>query len=112
MLDKRASGILMHITSLPSAFGIGDLGTEAYHFVDFLKSAGQTFWQILPLNPTRWEFGNSPYSSPSAFAGNTLLISPQLLYEQGYLTQEDVKESTQKKVTAVDYPAVTIFKKK
>ena len=70
----RASGILLHPTSLPGRFGIGDLGPEAHAFVDFLAETGQTWWQMLPLGPTG--FGNSPYQSPSSFAGNPLLISP------------------------------------
>lgn len=110
MLDKRASGILLHVTSLPSAFGIGDLGPEAYNFIDFLKNAGQRYWQILPLNPTRLESGNSPYSSPSAFAGNTLLISPELLCKQGYLSKEEIEAVQGKSDSAVDFAKVTEFK--
>ena len=68
----RASGILLHITSLPSAFGIGDMGPAAHAFARLLAGAGQTVWQFLPLAPTSTFIGNSPYSSPSAFAGNTL----------------------------------------
>ena len=69
---KRESGVLMHISSLPSRHGIGDLGSEAYRFVDFLKSSRQTYWQLLPLCPVGK--GNSPYSSVSAFAGEILFI--------------------------------------
>lgn len=79
----RSSGILLHITSLPSHYGIGSLGKTAYEFVDFLRSAGQKYWQILPLNPTG--FGNSPYQSFSAFAGNPYLIDLDLLAEDGLL---------------------------
>ncbi|MFO0944086.1 MAG: 4-alpha-glucanotransferase [Pirellulales bacterium] len=86
----RSSGILLHITSLPSEYGIGDLGENAYHFVDFLADAGQSIWQILPLSPTIQ--CNSPYSSYSAFAGNTLLISPTKLLKDGFLRPEDVAE--------------------
>ena len=68
----RTCGVLMHITSLPSPYGVGTLGSEAYKFVDFLKKAGQTYWQILPVGPTG--FGDSPYQSYSAFAGNPMLI--------------------------------------
>ena len=68
----RASGVLLHPTSLPGRHGIGDLGPEAHAFVDFLASTGQRWWQILPLGPTG--YGNSPYQSPSSFAGNPLLI--------------------------------------
>ncbi|MDP2967990.1 MAG: 4-alpha-glucanotransferase, partial [Deltaproteobacteria bacterium] len=78
-MTQRGSGILLHITSLPSSFGIGDLGPSAYQFADFLTRTKQSYWQVLPLNPTDLACGNSPYSSPSAFAGNTLLISPELL---------------------------------
>ncbi|MCS6958437.1 MAG: 4-alpha-glucanotransferase [Pseudanabaenaceae cyanobacterium SKYGB_i_bin29] len=79
----RASGILLHPTSLPSPYGIGDLGSNAYHFVDFLQQSGQKFWQVLPLTPTG--YGNSPYMSFSAIAGNPLLISPELLIQDGLL---------------------------
>lgn len=81
---ERASGILLHPTSLPGDFGIGDLGDEAFKFVDFLVEAGQTYWQILPLGPTG--FGDSPYQCFSALAGNTLLISPEKLLEDGLLS--------------------------
>ena len=94
----RTSGILLHPTSLPSPFGIGDLGPEAYKFVDFLVEAGQTLWQVLPLGPTG--YGDSPYASYSAFAGNTLLISPERLVDDGLLDQTDVEE---KPVGPVDY---------
>lgn len=83
----RTSGILLHPTSLPSRFGIGDLGPEAYKFVDFLADAGQSLWQVLPLGPTG--YGDSPYASYSAFAGNTLLISPERLVADGLLDGED-----------------------
>jgi len=94
----RTSGILLHPTSLPSAFGIGDLGPEAYKFVDFLASAGQTLWQVLPLGPTG--YGDSPYASYSAFAGNTLLISPERLVDEGLLSPADLEETP---VGPVDY---------
>ncbi|HEX2912577.1 MAG TPA: 4-alpha-glucanotransferase [Chloroflexia bacterium] len=86
---ERASGILLHPTSLPGPYGIGDLGAEAYHFIDFLKQTGQKLWQILPLAPTG--YGDSPYAALSAFAGNPLLISPDLLLEQGLLQSEDLQ---------------------
>src|SRR5918911_2358885 len=73
----RSSGILLHPTSLPGGFGIGDLGPEAHRFIDFLVAAGQSLWQVLPLGPTG--YGDSPYACYSAFAGNTLLISPEKL---------------------------------
>ena len=90
-MDKRGSGILLHITSLPSPYGIGDLGTGAYRFADFLAEANQRFWQILPLNQTCTAYGNSPYSSFSAFAGNTLFISPDLMVENGTLLKSDIE---------------------
>lgn len=83
MIFPRRSGILLHPTSLPGAFGIGDLGSEAYRFVDFLVSAHQTYWQMLPLSPTG--YADSPYQGLSAFAGNSLLISPDGLVLSGFL---------------------------
>lgn len=87
---KRSSGILMHITSLPSPYGIGTFGKEAYDFVDFLDQAGQAYWQVLPLNPT--SYGDSPYQSPSAFAGNPNLIDFDLLKKDELLKQSDYAE--------------------
>ena len=84
----RASGILMHITSLPGPYGVGTMGKQAYAFVDFLAEAGQRYWQILPLNPTG--FGDSPYQSCSAFAGNHYLIDLELLAEEGLLKKEEL----------------------
>ncbi len=88
MIFNRKSGILLHPTSLPSRFGSGDLGREAYEFVDFLTRSGQKLWQILPLNPPG--YGESPFQCYSAFAGNPLLISLDQLQEQGLLTQEEL----------------------
>ena len=85
----RTSGILLHISSLPSKYGIGDFGKEAYRFVDFLHKSGQTYWQILPIGIT--SYGDSPYQSFSSFAGNPYFISPELLCEQGYLAESDYK---------------------
>ena len=73
----RASGILMHISSLPSKYGIGTFGREAYRFVDFLEKAGQKYWQVLPMGPT--DYGNSPYQSSSVFAGNPFFIDLDFL---------------------------------
>jgi len=84
IINQRSSGILLHVTSLPGPYGIGDLGS-AFKFVDFLKASGQSYWQILPLGPTSPVFGNSPYMSFSAFAGNPLLISPELLAQDGLI---------------------------
>jgi len=85
----RESGILMHITSLPGAYGVGTMGEEAFRFVDFLKQAGQTNWQILPLNPTG--YGDSPYQSCSAYAGNPYLIDLDLLMAEGLLEKSDLE---------------------
>ncbi|MSQ15796.1 MAG: 4-alpha-glucanotransferase [Dehalococcoidia bacterium] len=85
---RRSSGILLHPTSLPSPFGIGDFGPSAYRFIDFLSKAGQRIWQVLPLGPTG--YGNSPYQSFSAFAGNPLLISLESLLQEGLLTHADL----------------------
>lgn len=81
--------MLLHPTSLPGKHGIGDLGKEAFDFIDFLKSTGQTLWQVLPLGPTG--YGDSPYASFSTYGGNPMIISPQLLMEQGYLSAENFK---------------------
>lgn len=103
---KRASGILMHISSLPGDYGIGTLGKSAYDFVDFLKNNEQSYWQILPLCPTTNFAGNSPYQSESTFAGNPIFIDPEMLKKDGYLTAEDLDELLQKNTKRVDYTAV------
>ena len=100
----RQSGILMHITSLPSPGGIGDLGREAYSFADFLHRSGMRIWQVLPIGPTG--YGESPYQSPSAFAGNPLLISLPLLREEGLLSFEDREIYVPADPEKVDYEAV------
>lgn len=84
--NERSAGILLHITSLPSLFGIGDFGPEARSFADFLHRSGQKYWQILPLNPT----DISPYSAHSSLAGHTLLISPEWFLQYGFLEEEDI----------------------
>lgn len=88
-MKKRAAGILLPISSLPSKYGIGTLGKEAYRFVDQLKAAGQKYWQVLPVGPT--SFGDSPYQSFSAFAGNPYFIDLEMLIEQGMLTKDEVE---------------------
>lgn len=88
MVSERLSGVLVHVTSLPAHGGIGDFGPAAYAFVDWLESAKQRVWQVLPLNPVG--YGNSPYSAISAFAGSPLLISLELLQRDGWLTAEEV----------------------
>lgn len=87
-MRKRGSGILLHVSSLPSSFGVGDLGPSAYRFADFLETSGQSFWQVLPLTLTDTFYGNSPYSSISAFAGNEIFISPESLFENGYISRQ------------------------
>ena len=103
----RASGVLLHITSLPSRYGIGDLGPMAAAWVDRLQEAGQSWWQALPLGPTG--LGNSPYSSLSSFAGNELLISPDCLIEDGLL-RAGLVEDRSFPATVVDYEAVIPLK--
>jgi 4-alpha-glucanotransferase len=110
IIPHRSCGILLHITSLPSKYGIGDLGPEAYKFADQLEAAGQRYWQILPLNPTETGMGNSPYSSHSAFAGNPLLLSPDLLVEDGLLEKKDLKHDYSFPDDKVDYDVATLFK--
>lgn len=104
----RISGILLHPTSLPSPYGIGDLGQEAYYFVDFLKESGQHLWQVLPLTHTG--FGDSPYQSFSAFAGQPLLISPEHLLGLGLLCHADLLTCPESDPEAVDYGAVIPWK--
>lgn len=90
MFTARSSGVLLHPTSFPGPYGIGDLGVEARRFVDWLHAAGQSWWQILPLNPTSAFEDGSPYKSPASFAGNPLLICPDRMIQDGLLTREDV----------------------
>jgi 4-alpha-glucanotransferase len=104
MAFPRSSGVLLHPTSLPSRFGIGELGVEAYRFIDFLVESSQQLWQVLPLGPTG--YGNSPYASFSALAGNPLLISLKQLQEQGLLTEEDFADLPEFPVDSVDFEQV------
>ncbi len=101
MKFKRSSGILLHPTSLPSAYGIGDLGPQAYRFVDFLAESGCKLWQVLPLGPTG--YGDSPYQCFSAFAGNPYLVSPQQLLDEGLLHSNDLVEGVDFPASRVDY---------
>jgi 4-alpha-glucanotransferase len=105
----RASGILLHVTSLPTPYGIGDLGPNAFAWVDRLHAAGQRWWQGLPLGPTG--YANSPYQSPSSFAGNWLLVSPDSLIAEGLLDPSDVAGHSFPE-TWVDYDAVITFKRR
>jgi len=102
--SRRVSGVLLHVTSLPSPYGIGDLGSAAYRFADFLARTHQRLWQVLPLGPVG--FGASPYSSTSTFAGNPLLISPEPLLEHGLLTEDDLAPLTALPTDHVDYERV------
>lgn len=110
IIPQRSSGILLHITSLPGAYGIGDLGPEAYRMADLMQLAGQRYWQILPLNPTEIGMGNSPYSSRSAFAGNPLLISPDLLLKENVIGKSDLKDAP-KSTDRVDFSQAAECKK-
>jgi len=107
--EYRASGILLHVASLPSHYGIGDLGPAALAWIDRLQAAGQSWWQALPLGPTG--YANSPYQSLSSFAGNELLISPDGLIEDGLLRATDC-EAKPPPASAVDYGAVIPFKRR
>lgn len=104
----RSSGILLHPTSLPGPFGIGDLGPAAYAFADFLEAAGQNLWQVLPLGPTG--YGDSPYACYSAFAGNTLLVSPDQLVAEGLLASEHLDAIPEFADERVDFAAVHKYK--
>src|SRR5208283_2742622 len=99
----RSSGILLHPTSLPSRGGIGDFGPAAYAFADFLASARQSVWQVLPLGPLG--YGDSPYSSTSAFAGNPLLISLDRLAERGWIDRSQL-DALPAAIEPVDYSSV------
>jgi 4-alpha-glucanotransferase len=105
--DYRASGVLLHVTSLPSPYGVGDVGPAALEWIDRLHDAGQIWWQALPLGPTG--YGNSPYQSLSSFAGNGLLISPDSLIEDGLLRKNDC-DGHAFPATTIDYESVIPFK--
>ena len=111
-MNKRGSGILLHITSLPSPYGIGDMGSWAYKFVDFLAEAKQRYWQILPLNPTDPAFDNSPYHSLSAMAYNPLLISPEFLVRDGLVENDDLNPVPKNPEGRVDFRTVISYKTK
>ncbi len=108
MLTERASGILLHPTSLPGAYGAGDFGEQAYKFVDWLASAGQSYWQVLPLGEIGP--GNSPYMSRSAFAGNILLIDLDELASHGWLGHEDLQPDPAFHPDRVNYTATHAFR--
>lgn len=104
MTASRSCGVLLHPTSLPGPHGSGDLGAGAYQFIDWLASAGQRLWQVLPLGPTG--AGNSPYMSPSAFAGHPLLVDLGDLHQRGWLTAAEIEYGTPSTTDRVDYAAV------
>ena len=104
LLQRRGAGVLLPLFSLPGLYGIGTMGAAAYRFVDDLSSAGQRYWQLLPLCPAGQ--GNSPYQSPGSFAGDAVYIDPQLLVESGYLQPSDLDLLPCGGDDRVDYPAV------
>lgn len=106
--SPRSGGILLHFTSLPARFGIGDFGPSSFEFADFLADGGQKLWQVLPLNPTG--YGDSPYQCFSAFAGNPMLISPERLADQGLLKASDLANVPAFPAASVDYGAVIPYK--
>jgi 4-alpha-glucanotransferase len=108
MKFERSSGILLHPSSLPGPYGMGDLGPQAYHFVDWLASTGSKLWQVLPLGPTG--YGDSPYQCFSAFAGNPYLISFEALIDDGLLTQADLAEMPNFDASRVDYGQIIPWK--
>jgi len=108
MLFPRSSGILLHPTSFPSRFGMGDMGIEAYRFIDFLVESDQQYWQVLPLGPTG--YGNSPYSCYSAMAGNPLLINPELLRDNELLADEDFANLPEFPLDYVDFERAIALK--
>ncbi|MEI6947384.1 malto-oligosyltrehalose synthase [Paraflavisolibacter sp. H34] len=109
-INVRGAGLLLHLTSLPSRFGIGDMGPEAYAFAHFLERSRQKFWQLLPLNPTEGGQGHSPYSAISSRAGNVLLISPEILAKEGLLDPHSLSQSYLPPESLVNYEAVEKIK--
>ncbi len=105
---QRSAGVLLHPSSLPSPYCIGDLGPSAYRFADFLQRSGARLWQILPLGPTG--YGESPYASLSSYAGNPYLISPEILADEGYLVPSDISGPPCRDDSSVNYEAVRSWK--
>ncbi|SEA85052.1 malto-oligosyltrehalose synthase [Pedobacter hartonius] len=108
--NRRGAGVLLHVTSLPSAFGIGDIGIEAWNFIDFLVKSEQKYWQLLPLNPIGTDQGFSPYSSVSAMAGNTMLISIEQLYMTGFLEERYVNKFRSAVKDEIDFEKIAGLK--
>jgi 4-alpha-glucanotransferase len=111
-MKKRGSGILLHISSLPSLYGIGDFGPSAYQFADILTQINQRYWQILPLSPTDTIYHNSPYYGLSAFALNPLFISPDFIIKEGRIQEKDLEPAQNFSKEKVQYQEVTSFKRK
>ena len=105
---ERSSGILLHPTSLPGRHGIGSMGKAAYRFIDFLAESGQSWWQVMPLGPTG--YGDSPYQSFSAFAGNPMLLSLEWLAEDGLIAQEALDDAPTFPADRVDFGPVIEWK--
>ncbi len=105
---ERSSGILLHPTSLPGQYGIGDIGPQARRWIDFLAEAGCSWWQLLPLGQTG--YGDSPYQCFSAFAGNPYLISPESLLDEGFLQLEDLEDIPEFPKEQVDYGSLIPWK--
>jgi 4-alpha-glucanotransferase len=108
---QRTSGILAHITSLPSPFGIGDIGPSSHSFLQFLYDCGQSYWQFLPVGPTNPIFDHSPYMSTSAFAGSPLLISPELLYQHSLVNRKRIDAPPSFSPYTTEFSKVILFKK-
>jgi 4-alpha-glucanotransferase len=108
--ERRGSGILLHVTSLPSPYGIGDMGPQAYGFVDFLSEARQAYWQVLPLTATDYQYECSPYNCMSAFAGNKYLISPELMVKHGYLSRSELKTAPKFARRAAEFPVAAAYR--
>ncbi|MGB3212612.1 MAG: 4-alpha-glucanotransferase [Desulforhopalus sp.] len=111
MIPRRSSGILAHISSLPSAYGIGDIGNASYRFIDFLVACDQSYWQFLPTGPTSASFDYSPYMSNSAFAGSYLLLSPELLLEKHLVSEPDILNHPSFSPYSTEYASVEKYKK-
>lgn len=112
MINRRSSGILAHITSLPSNYGIGDIGVSSYNFIDFLVDCDQSYWQFLPTGPTHPVFDYSPYMSSSAFAGSSLLLCPDLLFQAGLISLGSLNKHPEFSPYVTDYKHVGLYKKR